>query len=317
MIRRLWFSFPFALLGALWCWVIVLPWPVTLRWFEPGRTAIMKERARDARAAGASFELQQTWVPLDRISQRLRRAVIVAEDGNFFEHQGIDWKALREEFRYRGDEQFSPFDPDDLRALERSFRYYRANREKIRGRSTITQQVAKNLYFGEERSILRKLEEFMVAQRLELLLGKDRILEIYLNIAEWGPGIFGAEAAARRYFGRSAENLSADQAASLAATLPHPLTSNPDHRPGRMAWRKELILARMGGKGPVETVPLGPDIEPPDIELPPIKVVTPDSGRIIPLRIDTLKRDTLRRDTLRVDTIRRDTVRRDTINAPR
>jgi monofunctional biosynthetic peptidoglycan transglycosylase len=314
MFFRLWLAFPFALLGALWFWQIALPWPVLLRWYEPGRTAFMESRMREARAQGEPLELQHTWVPLDRISPRLRRAVIVAEDGNFYEHKGIDWEALRQEFRYRGDQEFSPFDKDDLRALERAFEYYRSNRHRIRGRSTITQQTAKNLYFGEDRSIYRKLEEFMVAQRLELFLGKDRILEVYLNIAEWGPGIFGAEAAAQHYFGKSAANLSADEAASLAATLPHPLTSNPNHRPGRMAWRKGLILARMGGQGPVQTVPLDPNFELPPVEMPTPKITLPDSLRINPLRIDTLKKDTLRRDTIRRDTIRRDTIRRDTLS---
>jgi hypothetical protein len=106
---------------------------------------------------------------------------------------------------------------------------------------------------------VRKLEEFVVARRLEQFLDKDRILEIYLNVVEWGPGVFGAEAAARHYFSRAAADLTADQAAALAATLPHPLTSNPRTRPGRMQWRKQLILSRMGGSGTVPTVPLEPE----------------------------------------------------------
>src|SRR5690606_31793215 len=124
---------------------------------------------------------------------------------------------------------------------------------------------SKNLYFSTDRSPLRKLEELIVARRLELFLSKDRILELYLNLVEWGPGLFGAEAAAQHYFSRSAANLNAEQAAALAATLPHPLTSNPDHRPGRMQWRKGMILSRMGGSGPVQTVPLDPS-DPPDPE---------------------------------------------------
>src|SRR5690606_1312486 len=175
----------------------------------------------------------------------LRRAVILAEDGNFYQHAGIDWRAIREELRYRGDDDFSVFSLSDLRALAGALNYYRSNRERSRGRSTITQQVAKNLYFGPQRSLRRKFDELILAKRLELFLPKDRILEIYLNIAEWGPGIFGAEAAARHYFGRSAADLTLEQAAALAATLPHPLTSNPKHRPGRMQWRQRLILDRL------------------------------------------------------------------------
>ena len=255
-IRLLLPVFPLAFLGAVWFWWLILPWPVLLRWKEPGRTAFMTMRIREARAEGQDYEIQQTWLTLDRISRNLQRAVILAEDGSFYRHGGVDWEALREEFRYQGDADFSWLDPGDVRALIGSFRYYLANRDEVRGRSTITQQLAKNLYFGNERSPLRKIAELAVASRLELLLSKQRILELYLNTAEWGPGIFGAEAAARHYFRRSATELSRDQAASLAATLPHPLTSNPRHRPGNMAWRKRLILQRMSRAGPVETVPL-------------------------------------------------------------
>ena len=186
----------------------------------------------------------------------LRRAVIVAEDARFYEHRGVDWSALREEFRYEGDAEFTWTDSNDLRALMRSIRYYRTHSDKVRGRSTITQQLAKNLYFRPDRSLLRKAEEFLVARRLERFLGKDRILELYLNTAEWGSGIFGAEAAARHYFGRSAADLTRSQAATLAATLPHPLTSNPKHRPKRMEWRRDLILSRMGGSVPAPEIPL-------------------------------------------------------------
>ncbi|HSJ24195.1 MAG TPA: transglycosylase domain-containing protein [Longimicrobiales bacterium] len=256
MFKRLLIALPLALLGAAWFYWISIPWPVRLRTHDPDTTAVMRQRIAEARSPGENLQIRHEWVPLDRISPRLQRAVIAAEDGRFRQHGGIDWGALREEFRYEGDDDFSFLDGDDRRALLASFRYYRENRDRIRGRSTITQQVAKNLYYSTQRSTIRKLEEFVVARRLERFLSKDRILEIYLNIVELGPGIFGAEAAARHYFGRSAADLSADQAAALAATLPHPLTSNPRHNPGRMEWRKQLILARMGGAGPVETVPL-------------------------------------------------------------
>lgn len=266
MVKRLLIALPLAAAGALWFYWVTIPWPLTLRFSEPGSTAVMRQRIAEARARGDELEIRHEWVPLERISPRLRRAVIAAEDGRFYQHRGIDWGALREEFRYTGDTSFSPFDADDRRALLASLRFFRENRNQVRGRSTITQQVAKNLYFSTDRSLLRKAEEFIVARRLERFLTKDRILEVYLNIAEWGPGIFGAEAAARHYFSRSAADLTADQAAALAATLPHPLTSNPKTRPGRMEWRKRLILSRMGGTGPVETVPL--DENPPEPERP-------------------------------------------------
>lgn len=257
--KRLLAAIPLALVGAIWFFTIALPWPVLLRFRDPDTSAVMRQRIAEARSRGEELDIAQEWVPLDRISDHLQRAVIVAEDGNFREHDGIDWAALRDEFQYEGDDDFSWLDGADRRALLASLDYYRNNRDKVRGRSTITQQLAKNLYYSTDRSVVRKLEEFMVARRLETFLSKDRILEIYLNVVEWGPGIFGAEAAAQEYFGTSAGGLTAFQAASLAATLPHPLTSNPDRQPGRMAWRRDMILARMGGSGPVQTVPLGPD----------------------------------------------------------
>jgi monofunctional biosynthetic peptidoglycan transglycosylase len=246
MLRRLFLVLPLAVIGAAWCYGLLMPWPALLCCIEPHRTSFMQRRLAEARRSGEPLDLRYEWVPLDRISTRLRRAVVTAEDQRFEEHGGIDWLALREEFRYRGDEDFSWFEADDRRALRRSLAFYWKNRDRIKGRSTITQQLAKNLYFGSDRSVLRKLEEYVVARRLELFLTKDRILELYLNTAEWGPGLFGAEAAARHYFKRSAANLTWDQSAALAATLPHPLTSNPAHRPGRMNWRKTLILRRLG-----------------------------------------------------------------------
>lgn len=256
MFKRLLIAVPLALLGAAWFYWITIPWGVRLRIQDPQTTSVMRQRIAEADARGEVLEIRHQWVPLERISPRLRRAVIAAEDGRFYQHNGIDWGALREEFRYQGDADFSIFDASDRRALMASFRYYRENRDRIRGRSTITQQLAKNMYYSTHRSTVRKLEEFVVARRMERLLDKDRILEVYLNVVELGPGIFGVEAASQYYFNRSAADLTADQAAALAATLPHPLTSNPRRNPGRMEWRKNMILARMGGSGPVQTVPL-------------------------------------------------------------
>jgi monofunctional glycosyltransferase len=249
---------------AVGLWLLVLPWPLHLRWWDPERTSFMEYRLREARREGRDLVIRHEWVPLETISPNLRRAVLVAEDDRFYLHRGIDWRSLAEEVRYQGDTTFTWWSRDDLRALLEALRYYRANREEIRGRSTITQQLAKNLYFTPERSVFRKVSEAVVARRLERFLTKDRILEIYLNVAEWGPGIFGAQAAAVVYFERGPDQLTVEQAAALAATLPHPLTSNPSFRPARMAWRQEMLLRRLRSPPP----------PPPDVPVP----VLPDSS---------------------------------------
>ncbi|MDT8369747.1 MAG: transglycosylase domain-containing protein [Longimicrobiales bacterium] len=231
-------------------WYLVIPYPWTLQTRNPERTALMEQRIREARDAGESLELQQDWRPLEAISSNLVRAVVVAEDYRFREHRGIDWVSLAEEVEWTGDDAFSWRSASDLRALAGAVGYAWSNRADIRGRSTLTQQLAKNLYFGTDRSVLRKAMEVVVARRLERRVEKDRILELYLNIAEWGPGIFGAEAAARAYFGRSASSLTLDQAAALAGTLPHPLTSNPARAPSRMLRRKASILERLAPPRP-------------------------------------------------------------------
>jgi len=242
----------------LFVWLVVVPYPWTLAARNPGRTALMHQREREAREADASFEITQEWISLSEMAPELVRAVIVAEDYRFRLHEGVDWVSVAEEVRWTGDDDFSWWSPSDLGALRRAVAYAWSNRDELRGRSTITQQLAKNLYFGTDRTFARKAMEFVVAGRLERRLGKDRILELYLNVAEWGPGIFGAEAAARAYFGLPASALSLDQAAALAATLPHPLTSNPAYRSSRMLWRKGLILDRLapGAGTPAAPLPL-------------------------------------------------------------
>ena len=250
-------------LGCIYLWLLVLPWPLTLRWRDPAQTSFMKERLQEADRDGEGLTVRQEWVPLEEISPNLRRAVLAAEDDRFYLHHGIDWRALAEEAGYQGDTAFSWWDTEDRRALRKALTYVWSNRSDVKGRSTLTQQLAKNLYFTPERSLVRKVGEAVVAKRLEFFLTKDRILEIYLNVAEWGPGVFGAEAAARTYFDRGADDLTLEEAAALAATLPHPLTSNPRFRPARMTWRKEMLLLRLRAPPPqppppVE-VPLLPD----------------------------------------------------------
>ena len=267
----------FLALGVLWgiVWFMVIPWPWFLGSRNPVPTAVMEQRMREARQAGEELDIRQEWVPLEAISSNLQRAVLVSEDDAFYQHNGIDWRALAEEVQWEGGESFSWGSADDRRHLRSALAWVWENRSAVRGRSTITQQVAKNLYFGTDRSFLRKAMEFLVARRLERSLEKDRILEIYLNVAEWGPGIFGAEAAARAYYSRSAADLTRIQAAALAATLPHPLTSNPARNPGRMQWRQNLILQRMD---PAQGARL-PPMPPPTLDslVVPEPPMSPDS----------------------------------------
>jgi len=261
--RPLLFTAAAVLAIPLLVWV-TLPWPGKLASTNPTATSFMRYREREAREAGTTLTIHQEWVPLVRIPRDLVRAVIVSEDDRFREHHGIDWKALATGLHWTGGDTFSWTSPRDWVALARALGYYWAHRHTIKGRSTITQQLAKNLYFTPRRSLLRKVEEFVVTRRLEHDLSKDRILELYLNTVELGPGIFGVGAAAHAYFGEDVGDLNAYQAASLAATLPQPLTSNPAHRPGRMAWRRDLILQRLAGR----------DVVIPD-EPPPVLVTLP------------------------------------------
>jgi monofunctional biosynthetic peptidoglycan transglycosylase len=213
-------------------------WPPPLWWrtHEPRCTAMMRERA-DCPAR-----------PPAAASGVLERMVIIAEDSRFRTHHGIDFVELREALAAGG----------------------------RRGASTITQQLAKNLYLSSSRNPLRKMKEAVTAVRLELALSKDRIMALYLGVAEWGPGVWGAAAASRAYFGVGPERLSPPQAAALAATLPHPRSSNPAYRPQRMLERRALILARYYGRNvvvpPAEEEPL-PIPEIPPFELPEIPLV--------------------------------------------
>jgi monofunctional biosynthetic peptidoglycan transglycosylase len=278
-----------AVLG-LGLWYLVVPYPWTLGRRNPERTSLMEQRIREARRQGAELDIRQEWVPLSDIAPELRRAVVVAEDYRFREHQGIDWVSLAEEVHWSGDDDFSWWSASDLRALAGALGYAWEHRADMRGRSTITQQLAKNLYFGTDRSFVRKAMEFVVARRLERRLDKDRILELYLNIAEWGPGVFGAEAAARTYFGKPASALTLSEAAALAGTLPHPLTSNPALNPRQMRWRQNLILDRLDpSRGlPPPPGPL-PDLEIdlvvpeiPALELPAPTLSPPDTPSVTP-----------------------------------
>ena len=209
---------------------------------NPSTTAFMELRAREAKADGRRLRKQHRWVPYSHISPSLRRAVLAAEDDGFFEHDGIELAQMRE-------------------SLETNLKELQA----IRGGSTITQQLAKNLYLSPSRNPLRKVKELLIARRLEAELSKTRILEIYLNVIEWGDGIWGAEAASRAYFRTSAASLSREQAALLAGAIVNPRVLNPARPPRRLLRRQRIVLARMGRveAPPVERVAIVDTDQPP------------------------------------------------------
>jgi monofunctional glycosyltransferase len=188
----------------------------------PSTTAFMEARKAELRAAGEDDHLLHTWVPYERISPYLRRGVLVAEDDSFYEHSGVDVKGLEE-------------------ALRKDW----AHKKLTHGGSTITQQLAKNLYLTGSRNPLRKIKEYFIARSLESHLTKKRILELYLNVAEMGDRVYGAEAAAEYYFHTSAAALSVQQAAVLAGCLPNPRIMNPGAPNKRLRWRERMVLSRM------------------------------------------------------------------------
>ena len=182
------------------------------RFHDPSTTAFMSSHMALARQTDPAARLDQRWVPYARIADNLKRAVITSEDARFAEHEGVDWDAISK--AYDNNEKVGA---DQAGAPGRT-----RVRARIKGGSTITQQLAKNLFLSGERSYLRKAQELVITYMLEFWLGKQRILEIYLNVIEWGNGVFGAEAAAHHYFNTNAAQLSATQAAQLAVMLPNP-----------------------------------------------------------------------------------------------
>ena len=200
---------------------------------NPATTAFMELRADEARAAGRAPRRAHRWARYDRIAATLKRAVLVAEDARFWRHEGVDYDELRASIETN---------------LERG--------RFARGGSTITQQLAKNLYLSPARSPLRKLRELILARRLEAALTKRRILELYLNVVEWGDGIYGAEAAARAYFRKPASALDAGEAALLAAALVNARALSPAQPTPRLLRRQRLILRRMGIARPPRETPV-------------------------------------------------------------
>ncbi|HET7698107.1 MAG TPA: monofunctional biosynthetic peptidoglycan transglycosylase [Vicinamibacterales bacterium] len=240
-----------------------LPDVRVLRTKNPTTTAFMELRTRQARAKGLPSQRDQRWVPYARISNHLKRAVIVTEDSAFWKHEGVDYEQLRESMEVN---------------WERG--------EFARGASTITQQLAKNLYLSPSKNPLRKLRELMITRRLEVELTKQRILEIYLNVIEWGDGIWGAEAAARRYFRKSAAELNATESALLAGAIANPHIMDPGRPSARLRRRQQMIMRRMGAVTPppvtaepaipaVPSLDAIPSLPPPDVAAPSAPLTLP------------------------------------------
>jgi len=201
-----------------WFFACVWYWSVN----TPESTAFMRSRLERLREERPHARISYTWVPYARISPHLKRAVIAAEDAKFFQHEGFDWEGIR-------------------KAHEKNVR----EGEVVAGGSTITQQLAKNLFLSGERTWWRKAQEAAITGMIELLMEKRRILELYLNVIEWGDAVFGAEAAARYHYGVSAAALGPEQAARLAAIVPSPRSYGPGRHTAYLARRTATILARM------------------------------------------------------------------------
>jgi monofunctional biosynthetic peptidoglycan transglycosylase len=227
MFRLLWRSAAFLLAVALAILLVYELWVFGHVWWwvdhNPGTTAFMQQNVERLREKNPKAELRHRWVPYARISNHLKRAIVAAEDAKFLDHDGFDWEAIE-------------------KAHARNLKRGRV----VAGGSTISQQLAKNLFLSGDRSALRKAQEAVVTVMLEAMMDKRRILEIYLNVIEWGNGVFGAEAAARHYFGVSAAQLSAEQAARLASMVPNPRFYDSNRRASWLLTKTRIILGRMG-----------------------------------------------------------------------
>lgn len=208
------------LLWQLWllCWVLL--WG----WMNPGTTRFMEIRLAELREKKPDAQLQQQWVPYARISIHLKRAIIAAEDAKFVDHEGFDWDGIQ-------------------KAMEKNQKKGRF----VAGGSTISQQLAKNLFLTPNKSYFRKAEEAIITLMLESLWSKERIFEVYLNVIEWGNGVFGAEAAARHYYNVSAAQLGPEQAARLAGMVPNPRYYDRNRGAPGLGRKTGIILGRMAG----------------------------------------------------------------------
>ena len=205
------------------------------RYVDPSSTAFMRSHMALVREKNPDAKLDHRWVPYGRISDHLKRAVITSEDARFAEHEGVDWDAISK--AYENNQKLG----DGKGTTAKGGR-----QPRLKGGSTITQQLAKNLFLSGERSYLRKGQELVITYMLEFWLSKQRILEIYLNVIEWGNGVFGAEAAARHYFNVSAAQLGVSQAAQLAVMLPNPRFYDTRRGSPYLARRSAVIARWMG-----------------------------------------------------------------------
>ena len=213
-------------MSILLAWFFFMPDIPKLKRENPGRTSFMEYREEEWRKGGRKYTIHQKWVPISAISPFLVKAVLIAEDDKFWKHEGFDYEAIQ-------------------KAIEKDIQ---TKRFKLGG-STISQQLAKNLYLSPAKNPLRKIAEAVITWRMEKVLSKRRILELYLNVVEWGEGIFGAEAASRHYFGKSSSDLLPEEAARLAAVLPNPRRYNPIGDQRYVTNRSALIYSVMVKRG--------------------------------------------------------------------
>jgi monofunctional biosynthetic peptidoglycan transglycosylase len=248
-MRAVWRAFIAVIAAGFACAAYIyltLPDVRVLRAQNPQTSAFIELRARQALDKGEPVRRVQRWVSYGRISENLKKAVLTAEDSGFWQHEGVDYKQLKESMEIN---------------LERM--------EFFRGASTITQQLAKNLYLSPSKSPIRKMRELLITRRLEAELSKQRILELYLNVIEWGNGIYGAEAAARTYFGKPSADLTPQESALMAAAIINPRLLDPAKPSVRLRRRQEMILSRMRAATPPPVVePVVPGPIPASVEVP-------------------------------------------------
>jgi len=205
---------------------LIVPDPSKLKKENPKKTALMEYREKTFKEKKRPYRVYQSWVPFSKISPYLVKAVLIAEDDKFWKHEGFDFEAIQKAIE------------KDIQAKKFKF-----------GGSTITQQLARNLYLSPEKSLTRKISEAIITWRMERILSKRRILELYLNIVEWGEGIFGAEAASRHYYGKPSSELAPEEAARLASVLPNPKKYNPVGDQRYVINRSNLIYSIMVQRG--------------------------------------------------------------------
>ncbi len=212
-----------AIAGLFFLWQLwLLAWVLLWSWVNPGETRFMEIRLAELRQKNPQAQLKQQWVPYERISPHLKRAIIAAEDAKFVDHEGFDWEGMQ-------------------KALEKNQKKGRF----VAGGSTISQQLAKNLFLTPTKSYFRKVEEAIITLMLENLWSKRRIFEVYLNVIEWGNGVFGAEAAARHYYNTGAAQLGPEQAARLAGMVPNPRYYDRNRSAPGLGRKTAIILGRM------------------------------------------------------------------------